>query len=313
MQTVLHRLYKPRGWLLRELERRHDVVVASQVPMARVTTFRIGGPAATMLIPRTLAGLEKCLERLEATGRRYFVLGRGSNLLVSDSGVETVLSLREFSAVESQPYPSDANSVIVTAGAGCGLRQLVAWCARRGLGGIEGLAGIPASVGGALFMNAGASGVSFGDLVQEVLLTSSQGSSWVGRDGLRFGYRKTGLPEECIISAVRLRLYVVSPSATKKNIVSVIRRRAASQPIGLASAGCVFKNFDDEPAGLVIDRCGLKGLRQGGAIVSPVHANFIVNTGGASSRDVLGLIERVRRRVFEETGRMLCQEVRVWH
>ncbi len=281
--------------------------------MARLTTFRIGGPAATMLIPRTLAGLEKCMDRLEATGRRYFVLGRGSNLLVSDSGVETVLSLQEFFAVDSQLYPHGANRVMVTAWAGCGLRQLVAWCARRGLGGIEGLAGIPASVGGALFMNAGASGVSFGDFVQEVLLTSSRGSAWVDRDSLRFGYRRTRLPENCIISAVRLKLDVVSPSVMKKNIVSVIRKRAASQPIGLASAGCVFKNFDDEPAGLVIDMCGLKGLRQGGAMVSPVHANFIVNTGGASSSDVLGLIETVRRRVFDETGRILKQEIRVWH
>ncbi len=281
--------------------------------MTRLTTFRIGGPATTMLIPRTLAGLEKCLERLEATGRRYFVLGRGSNLLVSDAGVKTVLSLQEFAAVESQSASDRANSVIVTAGAGCGLRQLIAWCARRGLGGLEGLAGIPASVGGALFMNAGASGVSFGDFVQAVLITTSAGSSWADRDSLKFGYRRTCLPANSIVSAVRLKLYAVSPATMKRDIVSVVRRRAASQPIGSASAGCVFKNFDDVPAGLVIDRCGLKGLRQGGAMVSPVHANFIVNTGGASSSDVLGLIETVRRRVFEETGRILKQEVCVWH
>ena len=302
---------------MRELEQRHDIAIARQVPMARLTTFRIGGPAAMVAVPRTLDALEKCLAWFEKTGRRFRIIGRGSNLLVSDRGVDTVLSLQGFSDIEFSPAcvpdKEGKDAFTVTAGAGAGLRQLVAWCASRGLGGLEGLAGIPASVGGALFMNAGAGGLCFGDLVQEILLTSSRGSYWAAGREISFGYRQTKIPEKCVISAVRLRLRAVAPHSMRQSITTVMKRRTASQPLGQASAGCIFRNCSDAPAGLLIDRCGLKGLRRGAAMVSPVHANFIVNTGGASCRDVERLIEDVRFRVHEETGRMLDTEIRIWH
>ncbi len=283
--------------------------------MSRLTTFRIGGPARTLIAPRTLDALEKCLEFLEKTGRRFRIIGRGSNLLVSDRGVDTVLSLEGFSDIKGESVcdSSGEDSSTVTAGAGCGLRQLVAWCASKGIGGLEGLAGIPASVGGALFMNAGAGQVCFGDLVQEILLTSARGSYWTSGQDMRFGYRKALVPENCVVSAVRLRLRAVSPCSMRQSITSVMKKRVASQPVGQASAGCIFRNFSDAPAGLLIDRCGLKGLKRGGAMVSTIHANFIVNTGSALCRDVQELIEDIRRRVHEETGRMLQTEIRVWH
>jgi len=302
---------------LKELEQRDDVLIKRQVPMSGLTTFRIGGPARIVVAPRTVEAIEKCLERLNKTGRRFHVLGRGSNVLVSDHGVDTVLSLQSFSgfrvSAASVAVGSSEKIFTVTAGAGSGLRQLVAWCASRGIGGLEGLAGIPASIGGALCMNAGAGGVSFGDFVQEILLTSPRGSYWAGAGEMRFGYRKTRIPENCVVSAVRLRLRAVPPHTMRQNIASVMKMRAASQPLGKASAGCIFRNFNDAPAGLLIDKCGLKGLRRGGAMVSAVHANFIVNTGGASCSDVQELIEDIRMRVSVETGRTLHPEIRIWH
>ncbi len=302
---------------MRELEQRSDVIIEHLVPMSCLTTFRIGGPARTLIAPRTLDALEKCLERFEKTGRKFKVLGRGSNLLVSDRGIDTVLSLAGFSGIEASPVPTAGSehkkTFTVTAGAGSGLRQLVAWCAARGLGGLEGLAGIPASVGGALFMNAGAGNVCFGDLVEEILLTSSRGSYWAQASSMRFSYRKALLPDNCIVSAVKLRLRPAAPRTMRESVASVMKRRSASQPLGQASAGCIFRNFADAPAGLVIDRCGLKGLKRGGAMVSAVHANFIVNTGGAACGDVRDLIEDIKSRVHSETGRTLKTEIRMWH
>ncbi len=300
----------------RELDHIDDVHVERDVPMSTLTAFRIGGPARIILAPRSLGGIERCLHVLDRQGIGFHILGRGSNLLVSDSGIDVVLSLAGFSFIEFNEFTGERKSAdkthIVTAGAGCGLGKLISWCTAKGLGGLEMLAGIPGSTGGALFMNAGASGVSFGDLVHEVLVSSARGSAWFSREKLKFEYRKTVLPENGVVTAVRLRFRPVPAQEQRRSVAGVMRRRIASQPLGQASAGCIFRNFDDVSAGLLIDRCGLKGYRVGGAVVSPLHANFIVNTGGAACGHVTCLMEEVKAKVLRETGRILRSEVKVW-
>ncbi len=299
----------------RELENIEGLCVLRDRPVKDLTTFRIGGPARLLLVPRGLAALEQCLGVLHGCGVPFHILGRGSNLLVSDNGVGAVLSLASLSDMSVRPVDPDgssAGSVIVEAGAGCGLRRLVAWSASRGLTGLEGLAGIPASIGGAFFMNAGAGSASFGRLVNEVLLTSPGGSSWVAAEEFAFSYRHATVPEGAVVTAVRLRLKVSSPALQRRRIAEVMKRRVSTQPLGNASAGCIFRNFPDIPAGKLIDRCGLKGARLGNAEVSSVHANFIINRGGATFSDVAGLVEKVREEVFRNTGRELETEVRYW-
>ena len=305
----------------RELENIPGLRVLRDRPVKDLTTFRIGGPARLMLVPQDVAALETCLGVLERCGVPFRILGRGSNLLVSDRGVGVVLSLESLSGVRlhavDRQGPSGGSdpgaSVLVEAGAGCGLRRLVSWSACRGLGGLEGLAGIPASVGGAFFMNAGAGNVSFGGLVEEVLLTAPSGSAWLDAKEFEFSYRRTTVPEGAVVTAVRLRLKASSPVWQRKLIAEVMKRRVSSQPLGRASAGCIFRNFPDMPAGKLIDQCALKGIRRGNAQVSSVHANFIVNRGGATFGDVAGLIEKVQEEVFRKTGRELEPEVRYWN
>ncbi len=287
-----------------------NIMVLHDQPMSCLTTFRIGGRARTMLLPHNVTGLEECLKHLAGTGKDFYCLGKGSNLLVSDQGVETVLSLERLCQVD---ILEKRDEVIISAGAGTSLRQLVAICARRGISGLETLAGIPASVGGAVFMNAGASGVSFSAFLQEVLVVSPRGSGWIPANELDTGYRNGGLPQGAVAAWVKLKLKKDTPQDVRKRATGILKKRALSQPVGAASAGCVFRNFHDAPAGKIIDRCGLKGVRRGGAMVSPVHANFIVNTGDATCSDVLELIDVVTGRVKDQTGRTLKLELRVWH
>ncbi len=287
-----------------------NIMVLHDQPMSGLTTFRIGGCARTMLLPNNVTGLEECLKHLSGTGKEFYCLGKGSNLLVSDQGVETVLSLERLCQVD---ILEKRDEVIISAGAGTSLRRLVAICARRGISGLEALAGIPASVGGAVFMNAGASGVSFSTFLQEVLVVSARGSGWIAASELETGYRNGGLPPGAVAAWVKLKLKKDTPQEVRKRATSILKKRALSQPVGAASAGCVFRNFHDAPAGKIIDRCGLKGMRRGGAMVSPVHANFIVNTGDATCSDVLELIDVVTGRVKDQTGRTLKLELRVWH
>ncbi len=292
--------------LLRESEI-EDVEVRQDVPLSGLTTFRIGGPARTMLLPRTVSGLERCLKTFGHED--IFCIGRGSNLLVSDNGVDTVLSLARLNGIEF--HEGAHGKVVLTVEAGAGLRQLVTFCARLGFQGLEALAGIPASIGGALFMNAGAGGVSFCGLATEVLIVTSGGAGWIPASELEAAYRSGGVPEGSVVAAVRLVLQRGSEAESRKKIREVMKRRAATQPLGAASAGCVFRNFPDTPAGLVIDRCGLKGVSCGDAEVSAKHANFIVNRRSATYSHVMRLIDMVRERVMKETGRHLELEIRI--
>ncbi len=295
--------------LSKDLERIEDLLVRKNVPLLPLTSFRIGGPAHLFLVPRTLKALEQTISYLSNRSISYKVLGQGSNLLISDKGVKVVMSLAALNRIHSPPgHPFKTVSVE----AGCRLKSLISWSIRNGLCGLENLSGIPASVGGAISMNAGTNKCSMAEAIDAVQFTGPDGSCWFRRDQLQFDYRSFRLPDKALISAARIQLGKSSPDQIRRNVRKVMYKRRTTQPIGEPSAGCVFRNPPGDSAGKLIDQCGLKGLRIGDAEVSKKHANFIVNRGKASAVQVMDLLKIIRERVKKEAGVELVPEVSVW-
>jgi UDP-N-acetylmuramate--alanine ligase len=276
-------------------------------PLAKKTTLRVGGPARLYCEPAGEEDLRTLLIEAARDGAPVFVLGRGSNLIVPDEGVEgLVISLahKNWSAFEILP---DGR---VRAGAGLRLKNLCGLAATAGLAGFEFLEGIPGSVGGALRMNAGAMGGWIFDIVDEVRLMSMAGAvSSLPRSSMNVDYRYCAELREAIALGAVLRPKAMADAPTVgRQIDDYRRRRHESQPRE-PSAGCIFKNPPGASAGRLIDESGLKGARVGGAEVSRVHANFVVNRGDATSADVLELVRRVRAGVLQAKGVDLEPEV----
>ena len=295
-----------------ELNKIRGVECVPEVAMAPYTSFRIGGVCKAFIRPFTLPALEEVLALLDVQDVPFRVLGRGSNLLVDDSGIGPVICLDHLDSRPVIAGKQDDSTFIVQAGAGMRLQALIAWTLKNSLTGLEPLAGIPASLGGAICMNAGANGISMNDVVDELLLTGPGGSSWVAASEIDFSYRSTNIPEGCLVTGARLRLRKGSPERSLKKIRSVMKKRCRTQPLGKANAGCVFKNPDEGPTGSLIEQCGLKGLTVGKAQVSRLHANFIVNLGGATSTQVMDLITIIQEKIKTETGIELRPEIHIW-
>lgn len=281
-------------------------VIRREEPLATKTTMRVGGAARLYAEPADKADLQALLRAARVAGVRVFLLGRGSNLIVVDEGVDgLVISLRQpgWAAFEALP---DGR---VRVGAGLRLKQLCGQAIKAGLGGFEFLEGIPGNVGGALRMNAGAMGGWMFDVVDEVDVVTLAGEArTLRRDEMHVGYRHCDELETAI--AVGAVLCPKAPAASDEvaRQVDVYRdKRKCSQPRE-PSAGCIFKNPPDDSAGRLIDTAGLKGERVGDAEVSPVHANFIVNHGDARAADVIALVRRVRARVLAAHGVLLEPE-----
>ena len=296
--------------LSKDLERIKDLQVRKNVPLLPLTSFRIGGPAHLFLVPRTLKALEHTIFYLGNRSISYKVLGQGSNLLISDKGVKLVMSLAALNRIHSTP--GHTFKTIVSVEAGCRLKSLISWSIHNSLCGLENLSGIPASVGGAISMNAGTNKCSMAEAIDAVQFTGPDGSCWFQRNQLQFDYRSFRLPDKALISAARIQLDKSSPDQIKRNVRNVMRKRRTTQPIGKPNAGCVFRNPPGDSAGKLIDQCGLKGLRIGDAEVSKKHANFIVNRGKASAVQVMDLLEIIRERVKKEADVGLVPEVSIW-
>ncbi len=279
-------------------------------PMARHTTFQIGGPADRFLTVENAVQLQGLLSCLRQAGIPYLVLGKGSNLLVSDKGIRgAVLHLGgDFKKVEVLP-----DGRTLRAGAGAPLASVCALARERSLTGLEFAWGIPGSVGGGAYMDAGAYGGEMRDVVSRVLHLGPDGAPGEARgEELCFGYRKSRYTGgEDIITAVEFTLRPGDPAAIAGKMEELMARRKDKQPYDMPSAGSVFKRPQNGFAAALIEQCGLKGRRVGGAQVSEKHAGFIVNTGGATCQDVLELISVIRKTVEEQTGTCLECEVRV--
>jgi UDP-N-acetylmuramate dehydrogenase len=275
-------------------------------PMTRHTSFRIGGPAALYCVLDTVHDLALALPILEEEGVDWTVIGKGSDLLVADDGYDgAVLVLgREFKrhAVEGG---------LLRAGAACVLAHLVQEAFNRGLLGLEWAVGIPGTIGGALVMNAGTSEGWIGQVVDTVTLyVPGEGFVLVhGRD-VAWEYRRSGLAGRGIILEASMRVSEIDPLRIRARMERSLKDRKATQPIGLPSAGSVFMNPTGDSAGRLIESSGFKGTREGGARVSPVHANFIVNEGGASAADVVRLIRAIQDRVKADSGIDLRPEIK---
>jgi len=276
--------------------------------LAERTSLGIGGTTDLLLI-RKHDALVPVVKLLRDANIPYKFIGGGTNLLVRDGELPwVVLHLVR----PQQDVVIEGNTVWVDAAADLG--RTVTYCAKHDLGGMEGLIGVPGSVGGALRMNAGAYGTQIGSHVREIKLfrgSTGQLVSLIG-DEIRFEYRHTSFAPDDIMLAVKLEL----PSKPFREILSGIRicneKRRSSQPINQKSAGCIFKNPPGASAGRMIDEMGLKGLHVGDARVSDRHANFFVNAGQAKADDMFALIEQVRERVRERYGVTLEEEVIIW-
>ena len=290
----------------RELERIAPGAVLEREPMARHTSFGLGGPADLYVEPPHRESLRDALCLLETEGVPTLVLGRGTNLLVRDGGLDGVVV-----ATAKALADVDVADRAIVAGGGAPLQRVIRRAAEAGLSGLEPLSGIPGSVGGAVVMNAGSFGAAIGDLVERVEVFSEGAPAILEAGAVGFTYRGSAIPEGAVVERVRLRLASDDPDAIEARGREFVERKWRSQPSGMRSAGCVFRNPPDAAAGRLIDRAGLRGLRIGGAVVSDVHANYILNDRGASAADVEDLIETVRRLVEERAGVSLELEVRV--
>jgi UDP-N-acetylenolpyruvoylglucosamine reductase len=282
-------------------------VIRREEPLARHTTLRVGGPADVLVEPASEQDLAAVLAVCRERGWRFFLLGRGSNLLVRDGGFRGVvicLAQAGFSRIE-------VVGERLNCGAGAKLKAVAVEAKRNSLAGLEFLEGIPGSVGGALRMNAGAMGQAMFDVVESVRLMAFDGAVHEGTgQELAVGYRNCAALKTHIALAAVLRGQPGSRETIEQCMNGYSRRRWKSQPAA-PSAGCIFKNPASIPAGRLIDELALKGTRVGGAVVSAEHGNFIVNSGAATACDILDLIEIVKQRVRAERGIELETEVEI--
>jgi UDP-N-acetylmuramate dehydrogenase len=277
-------------------------------PLARLTWYRLGGRARYLFRPSDASVLARLLRRANDSQVPVKILGAGANVLIRDDGFDGVvvrLDREAFRSVERM-------GARLRAGAGVDLMSFSRRCSEEGLSGMEGLAGIPASIGGAVRMNAGGRFGEIGDVVDSVTVLSREGDleRW-SHERIGFAYRSTNLGDLVVLSAD----FVLTPAATAETstrFAEYFAYKQSTQPLADKSAGCIFKNPPGQSAGALIDRAGLKGTRCGAAHVSERHANFIVADRGARSADVLHLIDLVRERVRTAFGTELQVEIDIW-
>lgn len=277
-------------------------------PLAKHTSFRIGGPAKVFCTPANGEQMTCAVALCRQHGVRFYILGKGSNILFSDAGFKGVVL---NTALMAQPPHFEGNTVF--ADAGLGLNTLCKAAATRGLSGLEFAFGIPGSVGGAVYMNAGAYGGEMRDVLSAVTFLDETGAvRTLPAEELELGYR-TSIFERtgwCVLSA-QLRLSPGDPAQIEAAMQELMARRVEKQPLEYPSAGSAFKRPQGAFAGALIQQCGLRGAKVGGAAISEKHCGFIVNLGGATCADVLALADFVCKTVKEKTGYLLEKEIRV--
>ena len=296
---------EPLAWRLRAIVGEENVL-ADEL-MSEHTTFKVGGPADLYVIPESFEELRDVLLACDEAGEKRFVLGRGSDLLVADEGYRGVIV-----AVGDGLVGVSVDGTQMTCQAGVDLREASEMACELGLSGLEFACGIPGSVGGACFMNAGAYGGCVADVLESVRVLLPDGSQeTLAVDELELGYRKSRVASEgLVVLAATFGLEKGDPEKIRATMDDLTRRREEKQPLELASAGSTFKRPEGHFAGKLIMDAGLQGFRVGGAEVSRKHAGFVVNTGGATAADVHAVIEHVQDEVERQFGVRLEPEVR---
>jgi UDP-N-acetylmuramate dehydrogenase len=294
-----------------ELRKRITGEILFDEPAGRHTSIGVGGGIDALLFPEDEGELTEVVGFLRGRRTAFLPVGNWTNLIVRDGGYRGALvSLARMRSISLRD--EGKGGVLLLAGAGCPLSELVSLAVREALAGMEFCAGIPGSVGGAVRMNAGAYGGEIKDIVESVsLLDASGGIRAAAREELPFAYRNLDLPAETIIIGAAFRLRRGETEKISGRVGEIIGMRRKKHPLEFRNAGSVFKNPRDCPAGRLIEEAGLKGIRIGDAQVSEKHGNFIVNRGMATAADVLRLIALIQRRVFEKTGHALETEVKI--
>ncbi len=285
-----------------------EKIVETKHTLAKETWYGLGGPADYFIKPESNEQLALVVKRCNENRVPIYVLGYGSNLLVSDDGVRgAVIQLKSdnFSQIKFVKEQ-------VIAGAGVELSRLLLTCAKKGLSGLEPLTGIPGSVGGAVRMNSGGNFGDIGTVVESVTLMDKDGKVFEKKKPeLQFDYRQTNITAKFILEA-KINMTAGDPEQITKTIKENWVYKKNNQPLNTVNSGCIFKNPWGLSAGAMIDRTGLKGLQIGGAIVSEKHANFFIAQKGCTSRDVMQLIETVKEKVQKQFNVELELEIEIW-
>ncbi len=286
-----------------------DIECRRDEPMNRHTSFKIGGAVAALFLPSTKGELSELLRLMHHSGVRPLIIGNGTNLLVDDQALDLVV-------IKTHGMLTDIrliDAVTITAESGALLSRVAVFAQEHGLGGLEFAHGIPGTLGGAVAMNAGAFGGEMKDIVIETVSLSTGGERTVtSGDDHAFAYRRSRFSEtDNVVVSSTLRLTPGDPETIAASMRALAEKRRASQPLELPSAGSTFKRPATGYAAALIDQAGLKGYAVGGAMVSPKHAGFVVNTGGASFGDVLAVMEQVQETVLRQFGIALEPEVKI--
>jgi UDP-N-acetylmuramate dehydrogenase len=275
------------------------------VPLARLTTIGTGGPATALARPQSLPELEAVLAYAEGEGLPVAVVGLGSNLLAADEGVDAVVV-----RLEGELASAEARGDLLVAGGGATNAVCLHRARTAELGGLEFACAIPGTAGGGVRMNAGAYERDWSQILKRALVARATGSDWLAPDELGLSYRHSELADGDVVASVEYRLEHRAEAEIKSTVAELIARRKATQPTNKRTFGSVFKNpVGSLGAGRMLEECGLKGHRIGGAMISPMHANFIENADAATTADCLALMAEARRRALDQFGVELEREV----
>jgi len=276
--------------------------IKKDVKLSFFNTFKIGGPADFGAFPCSSEELLALIQSATKIGIPWFLLGGGSNVLIHDEGYRgLVIFTKALNSIK-------VSNEIIWAQAGVSLNTLLGVCEELGLSGLEPLAGIPGTVGGAVIINAGSYGRSIGELVEEIEMVKDGKSYKLPVNEIEFKYRGSSIRNDVVLSA-KFRLFSSDKAKVKKEKEKYLKLRRKTQPLNMPSAGCIFKNPPDIPAWKLIDKAGLRGLRIGGAQISQKHANFIVNVNEAKASEVIEIIQLVKKRVKELFDISLEEEI----
>ncbi len=279
--------------------------IETGVRLARLTTVGIGGPARALARPGSVEELEEALAWAAAEGLPVRAVGLGSNMLAADEGVDALVI-----RLEGELASVEIRDSLLVAGGGASNAVCLHRARDAGLGGLEFAAAIPGTAGGGVRMNAGAYGSDWKAVLERGLVVDAGGARWRSNAELELAYRHSSLRPGEVVARVEFRLLPRPPAEIRRTVAELLAQRKATQPTNKRTFGSVFKNPEHElGAGRMLEECGLKGHRIGAALISPRHANFIENAGGASARDALALMAEARRRAQERFGVVLEREV----
>lgn len=296
--------------LVEEIGRYVKCDIIAREEMSLHTTLRIGGPADIFAVPKDVLSLKYLLMYLSEKGIPVTIIGGGSNILISDHGIDgVVISSQSLTRVEIIERADTFSRLFVESGTP--LQSLLNMSKQEGLSGLEGLVGIPGSLGGAVKGNAGSFGIEIGDVIESIAVMDLKGNiSIIEKEEAKFGYRSSGIPEGFVLSVI-IRLKRDDPQEVSKRMSIHLEEKRERQPISLWSAGCVFKNPEGVSAGRLIDEAGCKGMRRGDIEVNEKHANFFINKRKGKASDFIALMDEVKARVFTSFGIELEPEIRI--